>query len=95
MVSALGIIALQLMLSVIIPGFIWPFLIGILGLILNIFSLAREVNIEYSPYNVFYLMSKNNNVRGLNHLISYSEYLSLLWMVLFLAIGYYWDTKKV
>lgn len=94
MVSALGIIALQLMLSVIIPGFIWPFLIGILGLILNIFSLAREVNIEYSPYNVFYLMSKNNNVRGLNHLISYSEYLSLLWMVLFLAIGYYWYTKK-
>lgn len=84
MVSALGIIALQLMISVIISGFIWPFLLGILGLILNIFSLVQRINIEYSPYNVFYIMSKNNNVRSLNHLVSYSEYLSLFWMLVFL-----------
>ncbi|MCL1668567.1 redoxin family protein [Elizabethkingia ursingii] len=94
MVSALGIIALQLMISVIIPGFIWPFLLGILGLILNVFSLVQRINIEYSPYNVFYIMSKNNNVRNLNHIFSYSEYLSVFWMVVFLIIGYLWYAKK-
>lgn len=94
MVSALGIIALQLMISVIISGFIWPFLLGILGLILNIFSLVQRINIEYSPYNVFYIMSKNNNVRSLNHLVSYSEYLSLFWMLVFLIAGYFWYAKK-
>ncbi|MCT3733189.1 redoxin domain-containing protein [Elizabethkingia anophelis] len=94
MVSALGIIALQLMISVIIPGFIWPFLLGILGLILNLFSLVQKINIEYSPYNVFYIMSKNNNIRNLNHIISYSEYLSLFWMVVFLIAGYFWYAKK-
>ena len=94
MVSALGIIALQLMISVIISGFIWPFLLGILGLILNIFSLVQRINIEYSPYNVFYIMSKDNNVRSLNHLVSYSEYLSLFWMLVFLIVGYFWYAKK-
>lgn len=94
MVSALGIIALQLMISVIIPGFIWPFLLGILGLILNLFSLVQKINIEYSPYNVFYIMSKNNNIRNLNHIISYSEYLSLFWMIVFLIAGYFWYAKK-
>ncbi|MCT4174807.1 redoxin domain-containing protein [Elizabethkingia anophelis] len=94
MVSALEIIALQLMISVIIPGFIWPFLLGILGLILNLFSLVQKINIEYSPYNVFYIMSKNNNIRNLNHIISYSEYLSLFWMIVFLIAGYFWYAKK-
>ncbi|HIC8643053.1 thioredoxin-like domain-containing protein [Elizabethkingia meningoseptica] len=94
MLSALGVIALQLMISVIIPGFIWPFLIGTSGLILNIFSLVNRANIEYSPYNVFYIMSKNTNIRSLNHVVSYSEYLGIFWMILFMITGYLWYAKK-
>ena len=93
-ISCLGICALQLLISVIIKGFIWPFLIGILGFIVNVFSLTQNKNFPYSPYNTFYLMTKNKNVRDLNHIISYSEYLSLFYALIFLLIGYLWYSNK-
>lgn len=93
-ISCLGICALQLMISVIIKGFIWPFLIGILGFIGNVFSIVQQKNFPYLPYNTFYLMTKNNNVRDLNNAISYSEYLSIFYAVIFLVIGYLWYVNK-
>lgn len=93
-ISSLGICALQLMISVIIKGFIWPFLIGILGFIGNVFSMAQRQNYPFSPYNSFYIMTKNNNVRDLNHVISYSEYLSIFYTFIFLIIGYLWYSNK-
>lgn len=93
-ISSIGICALQLMISVIMKGFIWPFLIGILGFIGNIFSMVNRQNYPFSPYNTFYIMTKNKNVRDLNHVISYSEYLSIFYTVIFLIIGYLWYTNK-
>lgn len=93
-VAILGIAALQLCVSVAFPGFIWAFLIGILGLIINIFSLVQKVTLPFCPYNSLYILSKATNIKSLNHFITYSEYLSIFWAIVFIIIGYFWYKGK-
>lgn len=93
-VTILGIAALQLCVSVVFQGFIWSFLIGMLGLASNITSVVQKQSYFFNPYSSLYAFWKAPEVRNLNHFISYSEYLSLFWMVVFLALGYFWYSKK-
>ncbi|MEJ5106357.1 thioredoxin-like domain-containing protein [Chryseobacterium sp. MYb328] len=93
-VAVMGIAALQLCVSVVFPGFIWAFLIGILGLIVNTFSLVQRITLPYCPYNSLYILCKTPNIKSLNHFITYSEYLSLFWAIVFLIIGYFWYRGK-
>ncbi|ASK30233.1 thioredoxin [Chryseobacterium sp. T16E-39] len=93
-ITILGIAALQLCVSVVFPGFIWAFLVGILGLIVNTFSLVKGIDFTFFPYNSLYILGKATNIRSLNHFITYSEYLSVFWAILFLIIGYYWYQSK-
>lgn len=93
-IAILGIAALQLCVSVAFPGFIWAFLIGILGLIANIFSLVQKITLPFCPYNSLYILSKAPNIKSLNHFITYSEYLSIFWAIVFLIVGYFWYKGK-
>ncbi|WP_223606001.1 thioredoxin-like domain-containing protein [Chryseobacterium sp. OSA05B] len=92
--TILGIAALQLCVSVVFQGFIWSFLIGILGLASNITSVVQKQSYFFNPYSSLYAFWKAPEVRNLNHFISYSEYMSLFWMVVFLTLGYFWYSKK-
>lgn len=93
-VTILGIAALQLCVSVVFQGFIWSFLIGMLGLASNITSVVQRQSYFFNPYSSLYAFWKSPEVRNLNHFISYSEYMSLFWMVVFLTLGYFWYSKK-
>lgn len=93
-VTILGIAALQLCVSVVFQGFIWPFLIGVLGLVSNITSVIQKQSYFFNPYNSLYTFWKAPEVRNLNRFITYSEYMSLFWMVVFLALGYFWYSRK-
>ncbi|KFF25340.1 thioredoxin-like domain-containing protein [Chryseobacterium vrystaatense] len=93
-VTILGIAALQLCVSVVFQGFIWSFLIGMLGLASNITSVVQGQSYFFNPYSSLYAFWKSPEVRNLNHFISYSEYMSLFWMVVFLTLGYFWYSKK-
>ncbi|PKF74147.1 ABC transporter permease, partial [Chryseobacterium sp. PMSZPI] len=93
-IAVLGIAALQLCISVAFPGFIWAFLIGILGLIVNMFSLVQKQAFPYCPYNYLYILGKSPNIRSLSQFISYSEYLSIFWAIIFFIIGYFWYRGK-
>lgn len=93
-ITILGVAALQLCVSVIFPGFIWSFLIGCLGLASNIASLVQKQSFFFNPYSSLYIFSKSVEVRELNSFISYSEYLSLFWMIVFLTLGYFWYSRK-
>ncbi|MBV8328753.1 thioredoxin-like domain-containing protein [Chryseobacterium sp.] len=93
-VAVLGITAVQLCISVAFPGFIWPFLIGILGLIVNMYSMTQRVDFPFCPYNSLYILCKSPDIRSLNHYITYSEYLSIFWAMIFLIIGYFWYRGK-
>ncbi|MDH6250558.1 thiol-disulfide isomerase/thioredoxin [Chryseobacterium sp. H1D6B] len=90
----LGIAALQLCISVAFQGFIWSFLIGILGLGSNIASLVQKEAYFFNPYSSLYIFWNAPNIKSLNNFISFSEYMSLFWMVVFLITGYFWYSRK-
>ncbi|WP_261511222.1 thioredoxin-like domain-containing protein [Chryseobacterium paludis] len=92
--AILGVAAIQLCVSVAFPGFIWAFLVGILGLIVNMYSLVERASLPYIPYNSMYILSKSPNIRSLSHFVTYSEYLSLFWAIVFFIIGYFWYRGK-
>ncbi|WP_172279818.1 thioredoxin-like domain-containing protein [Chryseobacterium sp. LAM-KRS1] len=93
-IGVLGVAAVQLCISVAFPGFIWAFLVGILGLIVNTYSLVQRAAFPFCPYNSMYILSKTPNVRNLNYFITYSEYLSIFWAIVFFIIGYFWYRGK-
>ncbi|RMZ59418.1 thioredoxin [Chryseobacterium nematophagum] len=93
-VTILGIAALQLCLAVILSGFLWSFLIGILGLILNLYFLNAGEHFLYSPYNSLSFFKASGDIRGLEHFISFSEHVSVFWAIVFLVLGYFWYSRK-
>lgn len=92
--TILGVAALQLFVSVIFSGFIWPFLIGILGLFVNVYSLKERESFSFIPYNNLYVFTKEMNIKNLNNVISFAEYLSIFWMFIFFVIGFFWYSRK-
>jgi hypothetical protein len=93
-VLSLGIISLQMMLSVIIPGLVWPFVIGFVGFVVNVVARIRKETYDYSPYNNLDTALSYNDSYQLNHFFNYTEYLSLFWTVLFFVIGYIWYSRR-
>ncbi len=93
-VLSLGIISLQLMLSTIITGFVWPFAVGFVGFVINIVGAVRDETYDFSPYNNVQTGLKFKDSFQLNHFFNYTEYLSLFWAVLFFVIGYFWYSRR-
>lgn len=93
-ISSWGTSAFMLFVSMIIPGYLWPFAIGTLGLILNFTSLATKKPFPYSPLFPELLAFSQLNVRGLNTFLGYSEILSLFWTFLFTLTGYWVYREK-
>jgi thiol-disulfide isomerase/thioredoxin len=90
---SLGVISLQMMLSIIISGFIWPFVVGILGLVLNVVANQGSRIFDYSPYNNISVTLSYADSYDLNNYFNYSEYLSIFWTAVFLTIGYFWYSR--
>lgn len=93
-VLSLCIISFQLMLSTIIPGFVWPFAIGFVGFVINIVAAVRQETYDFIPYNNVQTGLKFKDSFALNHFFNYTEYLSLFWTVLFFIIGYFWYSRR-
>lgn len=94
LVICMGVVSLQMMLSVIIPGFVWPFAIGFIGFVVNIVARIRQEAYDFSPYNYIDTAFEYKDSSALNHFFNYSEYLSLFWTVLFFVVGYLWYSRK-
>lgn len=93
-VLSLGIISLQLMLSVIINGFVWPFIIGFLGFVINVVASVFNFTFDFIPYNNIKTGLTFSDSSLLNNFFNYTEYLSIFWAVLFFIIGYFWYSRK-
>lgn len=92
-VSSLGISGFMLFVSVVFQGYIWPFIIGILGLVLNLVSYIRKEFYPYSPMHTEQL-AFSQDTRSLNTFFGFSEALSIFWTISFLLIGYLWYSRK-
>ncbi|MEG1475821.1 MAG: thioredoxin-like domain-containing protein [Longicatena sp.] len=93
-IVGLGVISLQMMLSIIISGFIWPFVIGFLGLVLNVVADQASKIFDFFPYNNVSVTLSYPNSYELNNYFNYSEYMSVFWMIVFILIGYFWYSQR-
>lgn len=92
-ISSLGISGFMLFVSMILQGYIWPFLIGILGLVLNLVSFIRKEYYPFSPLHTEQL-AFTPDIRSLNTFLGFSEVLSIFWTLTFILIGYLWYSQK-
>lgn len=92
-ISSLGISGFMLFVSMVLQGYIWPFLIGILGLVLNLVSYFRKEYYPFSPLHTEQL-AFTPDIRSLNTFLGFSEVLSIFWTLTFILIGYLWYSRK-
>ena len=81
------------MLSVMISGFIWPFIIGFVGFVINIVGKVRQETYDFLVYNNLETGLGYKNPYELNHFFNYSEYLSIF-DDFFFVIGYLYYSKR-
>lgn len=93
-VLSLGVVSFQMMLSMIFSGFIWPFIIGFLGLVVNIVAKIRHEVYDFIIYNNVNVGASLDQPNMLNSYFNYTEYLSLFWTVVFFIIGYLVYSQK-
>lgn len=92
-ISSLGISSFMLFVSMVFQGYIWPFIIGILGLVLNLVSFIRKEFYPFSPLHTEQL-AFTQDIRSLNTFLGFSEVLSIFWTISFIIIGYLWYSQK-
>jgi thiol-disulfide isomerase/thioredoxin len=92
--AGLMLSALQYLIAVLLPSFIWAIVIGFFGLLLNLFLLALNVVPRWSPYAVLSHISRYKQGSDLGYWITYSEIISILGSIILLYIGFKWYRHK-
>lgn len=93
-ISSWGTAAFMLFISLIIPGYLWAFAIGVMGIILNFVSLGTGRPFPFSPLYPEMVAFSSTNVRSLNTVLGYSEVLSVFWALLFILASYIFYRNK-
>lgn len=92
-VSGLGILGLQYMVSVLISGFVWPFVIGLTATIAGL--ALKGFNVwSWWPYSApsYTVSAPEGSVAG--NILLPQEWISVYWFILALIIGYSWYSQK-
>ncbi len=93
-IMVLGVLSLQTALAMLFNSFIMPFLIGFVGLIVNIIVKVNGKTYDFIPYNNVDTSLAFKDPSQLNHFFNYSEYLSVFWMVVFFVFGYLFYSRR-
>lgn len=92
--AGLYIAALQFVLAVLIPSFIWAILVGFGLLLAGAFVKLYGYHFDWYP---FHIMSRMNDFRSgsdLGHWFVFTEYISLCAALMLLYIGFQWYRHK-
>ena len=92
-ISGLGILGIQYMFSVLISGFVWPFVIGLVGTIAGL--ILKGFNLfAWWPYaTTSYTVSSPDELPS-GKLFLPQEWISIVWFLLALFIGFVWYNQK-
>ena len=93
-VASLFIAALQYVISVLIPSFIWTIIIGFFGLLLTVFLRPFQLLPVWYPYEILAKISDNNQGSDLGYWFTFTETIGVLCTVVILYIGYNWYRFK-
>lgn len=93
-IVGLCVTAFQYVMSVIIKSFIWPIVIGFFSLLLPLFLKGQNIVLTWYPYA--FLNQIWQFIRGsdIGDILTYSEWLSILYTIVLLFIGYNWYAFK-
>jgi len=92
-IASLGMLAIQFFLSIWVANFLFSFGIGLLAVITASIISAFGVA-PWFPYSAAIFTIRNINGSQTGAFLLHHEWLSLLWMLLFLWIGYQWYHYK-
>lgn len=93
-VASLFIAALQYVISVIIPSFIWTIIIGFFGLLLMVFLTPFNLVPVWYPYEILAKVSNKNGASDLGYWFTFTETVGLICTIVLLYIGYNWYRFK-
>jgi len=93
-VASLAILAFQYALSVIISGFIWSLVIGFAMLLAQLFLSSFQIDLRWYPHNFLYVSGMNPKGGLIGSFFLPAEWLSMLYTVFFLLVGYNWYRFK-
>lgn len=93
-VASLFITALQFVIAVLMPSFIWSMLIGFFLYIITGILSAFEYLPDWYPYGILTKVGMSSAGSDLGNWFIYTEYVSLVAAILLLCLGYQWFKYK-
>ena len=93
-IAAILITALQFVLSVLIPSFIWSIIIGFFGLLLTVFLTPFDLVPAWYPYEILSKIATNPKGSDLGNWFTFTEYVGILISIIILYIGFNWYRHK-
>ena len=92
-ISGLGILGIQYLFSVLISGFVWPFVIGLVGTIAGILLKGFGV-FSWWPYATTSYSVSSPDALPSGKIFLPQEWISIVWFVLALFLGVVWYNRK-
>lgn len=93
-IASLAVVALQYVISVLISNFIWSLVLGFGMLLSQLFLENFNFNLRWFPYNILFVSGSHPDGGQLGTYLLKAEWLSLIYTVIFLFIGYNWYRFK-
>lgn len=92
-VSGLGILGIQYLFSVLISGFVWPFVIGLVGTIAGLILKGFNL-LDWWPYATTSYTVSSPDALPSGKLFLPQEWMSIVWFALALFLGFSWYNRK-
>lgn len=91
-VASLYVAAVQYVIAVLIPGFIWSVLVGFGGLLGGSLLRSQGLNFDWYPYHI---LSRDYSIRSdLGYWLTYTDAVCLCLATLLLYVGFQWYRHK-
>ncbi|NMH29382.1 redoxin family protein [Flavobacterium silvaticum] len=86
--------AVQYLIAVLVPSFIWSIVIGFFGLLLSSVLAGFNIRMEWNPFTIMAKTGDFTPGSQLGHVMLYSEWVAVLLGLVFCAIGFQWYRYK-
>lgn len=93
-IAGLFLSALQYLIAVILPSFIWSIVIGFFGLLISSFLGGFNIETVFNPFTVIGRVGDFPKASQLGHFLLFSEWLGLGLALFLLLVGFRWYDLK-
>jgi thiol-disulfide isomerase/thioredoxin len=87
--ASLAILSFQYALAVLFKSFVWPLVIGFVLLLGLLFAMPFNLDLRWYPFDFLNVTANNPDGSQIGNALIPAQWLSLIYTVVFLAIGYF------